>query len=272
MTTAHDPLPLPRRLSAVLLAALCLGCPSARADETPKAVGITAVSARVSKEYVRKRTADGSFEPEEYGFWDAGVYRGPFRDTSVTRLSFTDVARVIADALRSQNYVPARGTDSEKLLIVLQWGTTITGEDYSGRHGPGAHDDQVDLINARILGYEGEALIGTDFGGFARAVGGLSQHRRDLLAEIEENRYFVVMRAFDFQVLRRENRHRLLWETRFSINEPDNRFDRALPVIAAYASRYFGQDSSGLLRTQVPDGQVNVGVTKPLGTVELPGR
>jgi hypothetical protein len=61
--------------------------------------------------------------------------------------------------------------------------------------------------------------------------------------------------AHDFQVFRKENRHKLLWETRFNINEPHNHFDKALPVMAQYASRYFGQDSHSLLRTQVPEGK-----------------
>jgi hypothetical protein len=83
--------------------------------------------------------------------------------------------------------------------------------------------------------------------------------RNDLVAEIEDNRYFVVLMAYDFQLMWKQKKHKLLWETRFSIREKQNQFDRALPQMAEYASRYFGQDSHGLLHTGVPDGKVELG-------------
>ena len=68
----------------------------------------------------------------------------------------------------------------------------------------------------------------------------------------------MVLMAYDFQLLWKQRRHKLLWETRFSINERSNQFDRALPAMAQYASRYFGQASNGLLRMRVPEGNVEV--------------
>ena len=82
--------------------------------------------------------------------------------------------------------------------------------------------------------------------------------RNDLYEELEENRYFVVLMAYDFQLLWKEKKHKLLWETRFSIGERHNAFDKALPVMVRYASQYFGQNSNGLLRTRVPEGTVQV--------------
>jgi hypothetical protein len=57
----------------------------------------------------------------------------------------------------------------------------------------------------------------------------------------------------------KQKKHKLLWETRFSINERHNQFDRALPALAQYASKYFGQPSNGLLRSRVADGNVEIG-------------
>ena len=128
--------------------------------------------------------------------------------------------------------------------------------------------EQIDFKNALLLGYDSEGTIGTDKGKWSGHTGVSGNKGDDLLSEIEETRYFVVLLAYDFQVFRKENRHKLLWETRFSINEPRNDFTMALPVIAQYASRYFGQDSHGLLRTKVPEGQVKVGEPKSLGEVE----
>lgn len=132
-----------------------------------------------------------------------------------------------------------------------------------------AKRDHLDFMNAAMLGYDSTGLIGTDYGAaISRTAFGVDQ--RDQVAEIEEHRYFVVLMAYDFQLVWKQKKHKLLWETRFSINEGHNRFDKALPVIAAYASQFFGQSSNGLLRTQVLQGRVEVGEVKSLGEVEEP--
>jgi len=130
--------------------------------------------------------------------------------------------------------------------------------------------DRLDYKNALMLGYDSEGLIGTDYGSNLR--GAFAVKRNDLISEIEENRYFVVLMAYDFQLMWTQKKHKLIWETRFSISERRNQFDKALPMMAQYASKYFGQDSHGLLRTRVPEGQVNVGEVKSLGEVEAPAK
>ena len=66
----------------------------------------------------------------------------------------------------------------------------------------------------------------------------LGERNDALLSEIEENRYFVVLMAYDFQLFWKEKKLKVLWETRFSINESRNDFDKALPTIAQYAVSY----------------------------------
>jgi hypothetical protein len=88
------------------------------------------------------------------------------------------------------------------------------------------------------------------------------------LDEIEQNRYFVVLMAYDFQLLYKEKKHKLLWETRFSIRQRNHEFDKDLPSMAQYASQYFGQDSNGLIHKEIPLGRVDIGQVKSLGDVE----
>jgi hypothetical protein len=130
-------------------------------------------------------------------------------------------------------------------------------------------NDQIDFANASMLGYDSAGLIGTERGNYVRGTA-LGAERDDLYAEIQENRYFVVLMAYDFQLLWKEKKHKLLWQTRFSISERRNAFGKALPVMAEYASKYFGQDSKGLVRERVPEGHVDVGEVKSLGAVESP--
>jgi hypothetical protein len=117
--------------------------------------------------------------------------------------------------------------------------------------------DQADFKNARLLGYDDAMLNARGYESTA-----LRSRRDDLLEEIGESRYFVVLMAYDFQLLWKEKKHKLLWETRFSIREHRNDFSKNLAGMAFSAARYFGQDSHGLVRKRVREGTVEIGETK----------
>jgi hypothetical protein len=89
--------------------------------------------------------------------------------------------------------------------------------------------------------------------------------REDLVREVEEGRYFVVLMAYDFQLMWKEKKPKLLWEARFSIREQGN-FGRQLAGMTEAASKYFGRNSDGLLHRDVPAGEVEIGTVKSLGT------
>jgi hypothetical protein len=296
------------------LASAAALCPATASDFIN---GVTAVSSKVTKDYVRLKFTDGSFQPESYAFGEGGNWGGETNDATIDKLRFKDVARMIAQPLARQRYLPGKEPGKTKLLIMVYWGTTAvpgpTSESialaqfqaaqdnlnqYSIAPPPGhdprlrlvspgsaqdaaidqwsaaitlvnienRQDDRINNANAALLGYDSPGLIGTEKGSYVRGTA-FSMDRDDLYAEIRENRYFVILMAYDFQLMWKQKKHRLLWETRFSINERHNQFDRVLPLMAEYASRYFGQDSNGLLRARVPEGRVDVGEPESLGTV-----
>ncbi len=114
--------------------------------------------------------------------------------------------------------------------------------------------DRETLEKARLLGYDA-ALSQTDNLEFtARGI-----RRRDLLDELEDGRYYVVLMAYDFQTLMKEKKHQLLWETRFSVRERGVDFSKELAAMTEKASRYFGEDSHGLVRKKLPEGNVVLG-------------
>jgi hypothetical protein len=123
--------------------------------------------------------------------------------------------------------------------------------------------DLSDRRNAMMLGYDSlweatfDAPNGTP----------LELRKRDMLNELERDRYFVVLMAYDFQLLWKQKKHKLLWETRFSIDEHHNAFDKQLATMALDASKYFGQDSKGLTHELLPEGHVEIGNVKSLGVV-----
>jgi len=292
--------------------------------ETGGANDITTVAGRASSDYVRVKLTDGRFKEESYAFGEGGTWSGEKWDASMDKMTFLDVAHVIASPLATKSYVPATDPKTTKLLIMVYWGTThapehatdsngyinlqvaqdnllqIESASHAGKPvynagqtqrsaiGPAeaqvkaaeeqfmtamsavaaenAIRDKEDVLNVKMLGYDSwwEQTNG-DRSGTA-----LEHERMDLLTEIEEDRYFVVLMAYDFQLLWKEKKHKLLWETRFSIRQRHHDFDKDLPAMAQYASKYFGQDTNGLIHDSVPFGHVEIGQATSLGEVGAP--
>lgn len=118
--------------------------------------------------------------------------------------------------------------------------------------------DRQDLANATVLGYRTELERVRTFGN-----AGFAGPRQDVIDEIESSRYFVVLMAYDFQLLWKHKERKLLWETRFSIPERRHDFGQDLAAMARGAERYFGRDSNGLRRTTLR-GSVELGEMKVL--------
>jgi len=67
---------------------------------------ITAVSSRVSDDYIRTKQPDGSFQPETYAFGPGGYWSGGSSDKTIDNVKFLDVAKVIATPLAQRKYLP----------------------------------------------------------------------------------------------------------------------------------------------------------------------
>jgi hypothetical protein len=122
----------------------------------------------------------------------------------------------------------------------------------------------ADLKIASLLGYDSE------LDSLAGGIGPRELKRADLIHELEEDRYFVVLMAYDFDALWKHQKHRLLWVTRLSVRARGTNFTVALPAMVRQAGKYFGADTHGLVRDPLPLGRVEVGPVKSLGVV--PGR
>jgi hypothetical protein len=295
-----------RRLAS-LLAAMAGLTVSAGALNLRDSNDITAVSGRTSPDYVRSRQADGTFAPESYAFGKGGIWGGAMKDESFEKMTFLDVAHVIAQPLAGKNYIPSKDPKAAKLLIMVYWGTTHAPEHASSSdaytrmsalmgaemHPPtpaamqstGAQikgtpasegemvalaaieaenriRDKDDALNAAMLGYDSWWFSTANYRDTP-----LDIFRKEMLEELETNRYFVVLMAYDFQLMWKQKKHKLLWETRFSVRQRGHNFDEDLAAMADSASKYFGQDSQGLVRTSVPFAHVEIGEVKSLCTV-----
>ena len=219
----------------------------------------TSVNARVYNGYERVRGSDRKFKTETYTFGEGGLQGAGPKDKSIDELSFERIAHEIAPALKAQGYVS--GTDVEKtdLLLMVYWGSSQS-DDHPAviaqeMFDPTNHSfrDQLNRQNAGVLGFR-EAL------GVQSPAGFQSSRAKDLLDDLEESRYWVVLVAVDLRIMLSERRTKPLWSIRYNMRSRGTNFTSALPQMTQFASHYFGRDSHGL---------VNPSTGKTQGKVEL---
>jgi hypothetical protein len=261
---------------------------------------IVAVSSRVTPGYVRAHLANGSVAPETYVFGNGGLWEESSQEPGLASMSFLDVAHTIARPLADRHYVPGTNPKTTKLLIMVYWGATRPpGEENSesafnlldstrslisssatsviatpnhGDSGIAQTNDAAytmllvdrqrrvrdDYKTAQMLGYETwwtENLSGME------GMPWVNARRQIMLDELEAERYFVVLLAYDWQALSQHKQHKLLWETRYSVSARSKDFQSELALMSREASSYFGRDSGGLVH-DVPAGHVEVGVPR----------
>jgi hypothetical protein len=272
-----------KRAVWALLCIVAFPAPSLRAASSSE---ITAVSSRVFNGYRRTTLADGSFRPETYGLAIGGflsrspaALEGPApastRDGTIDYISFASIARAIEDPLAVQKYVPTGEPKTADLLIVVFWGRTIGTNAFAGSGMSqttwGVSRDKIDAQNARLLGFDAERVFDQGFDDPANMMSNIrKQVYSGTIDAIEDDRYFIILQAFDFQSAWKQRKINLLWETRFSLSQRHHDFGKDLPRMAQVASQFFGQDSHGLINKEIPSGQVDVGQVKSLGEAEEP--
>jgi len=120
--------------------------------------------------------------------------------------------------------------------------------------------DLASTDNARILGYLdpiNEARW--------RVVGGdVGDLKQDLMNDVEEGRYYVVVAAYDFKEVQQSGRKTPRWVTRISISSRGERFDERMAQMIASAATSFGQNT-GFKRHYYGDPRIELGETEYLG-------
>jgi len=260
-----------------------------------------AASATAGSDYVRPMDAAGAPLPESYVFAEGRFFDGGTVDRGLEKTTFADVTRALAPGLAKRNYFPAANMNSAQLLIMVHWGTTSIYEDPMRDIHQQALNDAVAGYNQSVdatgkadpsalnmaLGDRETAQDGVQQAinrnavllGYARS---LERERKEMMPttaeitmsnELNEERYFVVLFAYDNQARMKEHKSRVLWITRLSVRSPGNNFPEALPALAKVGSDLFGRQVDDLLRVKasVRPGKVTLGETQFLGTTEGKG-
>lgn len=122
--------------------------------------------------------------------------------------------------------------------------------------------DQTEILkqinaNARLLGFDSQlAKTRTEKGPG-------STDEITMLGELAEERFFVVLLAYDYRTMKKGTPPKLLWTSRLSIRATGNLFSTSVPVLIRTAAPYFGHDLDDLIKDDhAPEGDVDIGRPK----------
>jgi hypothetical protein len=284
-------------MSKPAFALTCLLAGLAAVSLPARATDPVAVSSTASEEYTQQKFGPGAAKPESYLFFQGKFFGGTTRDPNLEHAQFNDIVKTLAGSMVHQNYFPTKDPKNADLLIVVHWGTTTVYENPNRQDdlqrkndaiaaeqaaGPsmdhsainqelaiadleqGVEENSI-AYNARLLGFRDQ--LNKESAKLASSSSGMSDEEIGLKLLLNEERYFVILMAYDFHTMKKGTRPKLLWSTRFSIRSPGNTFTASLPVMSKAAEDYFGRAVDGLKfeKPDVPKGKVDVGVPRVVG-------
>ncbi|WP_148218149.1 hypothetical protein [Opitutus terrae] len=247
------------------------------------------------------RPSDGAGRPlaQSYVFGQGKFFGGTWADRGLAQLSFDQLTKLLAPGLAKQNYFPTRDAAAADLLLMVHWGVTQAFRDPMGevnverlnsaadeyrtaaaanngaadpgalnalladQSGAGQSAQQAIARNAALLGYTPTLQQ-------AQRRIFVSAEEQTMNEELNEERYFIVVLAYDYAFMRKEHRSRLLWATRISLRSVGNRFEVAAAALAQAGAGVYGRNIDGLVRLDYSDrsGRVDLGELKVLGEAE----
>lgn len=238
-----------------------------------------AVSSTSSDEYARQKFGPTTPKPESYLFFQGKYYGGDIHDADLEHAQFSQIVQTLGQDMVRQNYFPSKDPKNADLLIVVHWGVTkVFQHDEGYIEGPapkGAtisdrlmsqaeHDEEQTNYedNAVLLGYGQQMSRQQSY-----AVKSISNDEESLFQGLSQERYFVILMAYDYRTMKKGTRPRLLWSTRFSLRASGNTFTAALPMMSRVAADYFGHADGikSVTSDKVSSGKVEIGKPAVVG-------
>lgn len=247
-----------------------------------------AIKAEADIDFLKEREKDGTAKPMSYQMAKGKFYRGAMNDLRMDTFTFEDIVNDMAQHLRKQKFYPHQGDGTGDMLIVIHYGVTeyeesimelmgYTSEEEMGLGGDfdfeGISPDSAAMnavndvafnqnvvntlsdSNKRSMGHKAKLLGMEEAFGFYTN----NQDKYELMSMLDEERYFVILMAYDMASIKAKDPH-LLWTTRYSIRAIGQTFDNAIKGMNEIAGDYFGKSFKGLnLKRLQDDSKVEIG-------------
>jgi hypothetical protein len=190
------------------------------------------------------------------------------------------VARALRQTLAAAGYRPATDQTPPTLLLVYHWGSL--NRDSQAIHSGMDLDPNLKARVALVAGrrYEREIddeiiqrQISREMHTSFPSARFLSDQARQLGELAQDNRYFVIVSAYDYAALRRHEAQ-LLWRAKMSASSAGAAMAGALPALIQGGGPYFGRDhdESQFVRTPLgPGAKVETGSSAEPKASDLTG-
>ena len=238
-----------------------------------------------SEQYVKDRALDAKKKVQSYQFIKGRHFKGMTNDPGMEKVSFMDIVQDMARHLVKQNYYPNPVKGEGELLIVVHYGVTDFEEDLMDMMGWTSYEDmgfddtvagagdggtaldpsQLNAIYDLSFNLSSAATINSmneDSQFFKATLLGMEdaytgrlnpQDEYNLKHMMQEERYFVVLMAYDYEKIRTTGEIELLWSTRYSIRAAGQSFESAIKDMNLVAGDYFGKNLKGLVSKRASD-------------------
>ena len=258
------------------------------------------VDSEASVSYNEHKESGNGATYETYVFIKGDFYGGDINDKSLRNVTFEEVVDTINDSMKQRNFYPSASADQGDLLVVVHYGLTSVPQDLAelfqtdmdDPYGEqpfdeGDEDDEQtidedpvindtffnDLKRMSELGHNNQAGMNNIKLGIGRALKRkniTTAEEFDLRAELEVDRYFIILMAYDYEKLRATKEQELLWTTRFSVPSQGTNFEDAYPALARAASSYYGTslDKNAKISTHFGTGSVDIRTLETVGIEE----
>lgn len=265
-----------RSLVQLLLAvaSLCLAASPAIAKKR------VAIKTNASPDFLELR--EQSQRPLTYVFGEGEFFGDSTRGRKIADTELRSILETLAEDMVQQNFFPTTDTAAADMLIVVHWGGVEKLEDptklmaleraFEGLRlsaqqeaaGGGMESDpfnaydpmqtRFDMLQhsadmtsermsenriAQIIGFD-EELARERQKPFASTL------EETLLHQLQEERYLVILMAWDNKALAAGSSKNLLWTARLSMKALGSGFEEAVALMSGAAANYYGTDSDGL--------------------------
>lgn len=168
------------------------------------------------------------------------------------------VAQLVAKALADRHYLLIGKTSPKPdLLIVFHWGYMNPEK-----------EDFGDVDNPQQVFFNEKEMLALVAGDSLGTIMPDTMEREDLMQAAGDDRYFVVISAFDFAAATRHQK-KLLWRARMSIPSNGTMLAEVLPALVSSGAPFFGGDSGVpkhvWVNPQLPGGRVEAGAPTVVG-------
>lgn len=232
------------------------------------------VNARASQQFIDFREQN-DFAPLNYVFAQGEFFGDSTHGKRIAEVEFNKLLTIIAEDLVAQEFYPTTESKTADMLIVVHWGGVEKFDDPTKRIAiEKVYDDLFSANNPEGSDYVHSDPMETRFdlvqdetdrlfeemtdAKMARLLGfdeDLERERRKvsptaleetLLTRMQQERYLVILMAWDNRALQEKGEKKLLWSAHLSMKTLGTNFEEAVAYMSEAGGDYYGLKTDGI--------------------------